>query len=72
MKIAHLLPSFSAFNGIAHVVYMIATEKKSEGNEISIQLLKKYGFEQWAYLPNFINFDGTYRGHIYLGKEIDK
>ena len=36
MKIAHLLPAFSAFNGIAHVVYMIAEEKKSEGNEISI------------------------------------
>ncbi|MCK4793724.1 MAG: glycosyltransferase family 4 protein [Desulfobacteraceae bacterium] len=36
MKIAHLLPAFSAFNGIAHVVYMIAEGKKSEGNEVSI------------------------------------
>jgi len=40
MKIAHLLPAFSAFNGIAHVVYMIAAEKKLEGDEISIFCLE--------------------------------
>lgn len=42
-----------------------------EGNVRSIQLLQKYGFEQWGYLPNVVNIDGTLKGHVYLGKELN-
>ena len=39
-----------------------------EGNEESISLLKKFGFEEWGYLPEVIKFQGEIRSHIYMGK----
>ncbi len=39
-----------------------------DGNEGSIRLLKKFGFEQWARLPKVIAVDNTFRDQIYLGK----
>lgn len=38
-----------------------------EGNEASIRLLKKFGFEQWAFLPDVVNIRSEKRGHIYMG-----
>ncbi|HKJ33411.1 MAG TPA: GNAT family N-acetyltransferase [Balneolales bacterium] len=39
-----------------------------DGNEQSLALLKKFGFEQWGYLPEVINFRGEKRGQFYMGK----
>ena len=39
-----------------------------EGNEASINLLKKFGFEQWGFLPEVINFRNQMRGQVYMGK----
>jgi len=36
MKIAHLLPIFSAFGGGPWVVYMVATEQQDNGDEVTI------------------------------------
>ena len=41
-----------------------------DGNEGSIALLKKFGFDRWGYLPEVINSDGELRGQFYLGKII--
>ena len=38
-----------------------------ENNTASINLLKKFGFEQWAYLPRVADFGGFKCGHVYLG-----
>ncbi len=39
-----------------------------EGNQASICLVEKYGFEKWGYLPEAILVEGETRGHIYMGK----
>jgi L-amino acid N-acyltransferase YncA len=39
-----------------------------EGNDASLALLKKFGFEQWGYLPQVIACYGEVRGQLYLGK----
>jgi phosphinothricin acetyltransferase len=39
-----------------------------EGNEASVALLKRFGFEQWGYLPQVIACYGEVRGQLYLGK----
>jgi len=41
-----------------------------EKNQASINLLKKFDFEQWAHLPDVADFDGELCGHIYLGRKI--
>ncbi len=41
-------------------------------NMLSIALLKKFGFEQWAYLPNIANFNGVECSHLYYGLRINK
>jgi RimJ/RimL family protein N-acetyltransferase len=38
-----------------------------KGNEASLKLLEKMGFEQWGYLPRGADFDGTEVGHLYYG-----
>ena len=43
MKIAHLLPIFSAFTGIPMVVYMVATEQQDKGDEVTIFALEADG-----------------------------
>ena len=43
-----------------------------ENNTASIGLLKKYGFEQWAYLPSIAEIDGREFGQFYYGKRIVK
>jgi len=40
MKIAHLIPTFSAFGGGARVAYMLATEQKDAGNDVTIFALE--------------------------------
>jgi L-amino acid N-acyltransferase YncA len=39
-----------------------------EGNNTSVALLKKFGFEQWGCLPQVIACYGEVRGYLYLGK----
>jgi L-amino acid N-acyltransferase YncA len=41
-----------------------------EGNEASLRLLDKMGFEQWGYLPRVANFDGKEVGHLYYGRHV--
>jgi len=43
MKIAHLLPIFSAFGGGPWVVYMVATEQQENGDEVTIFALEADG-----------------------------
>jgi L-amino acid N-acyltransferase YncA len=38
-----------------------------EGNEGSIRLLKKMGFEKWGTLPRVADFDGKEVDHLYYG-----
>ena len=40
MKIAHLLPAFSAFSGIARAVYNLAKEQRIKGSEVTIFALE--------------------------------
>lgn len=41
-----------------------------EGNQGSIRLLQKYGFQQWGYLPEVIRYNNQRCGHIYMGRII--
>ena len=41
-----------------------------EGNQASIRLLEKMGFELWGYLPRVANFDGREVGHLYYGQHL--
>lgn len=41
-----------------------------EGNQASLKLLEKMGFEQWGYLPKVANFDGKEVGHLYYGRHL--
>ncbi len=41
-----------------------------ENNLASIALLKKFGFRQWATLPNVAHFDDVTIGQVYYGLEI--
>ena len=41
-----------------------------EGNQASLRLLEKMGFEQWGYLPKVANFDGRDVGHLYYGRHV--
>ena len=41
-----------------------------EGNQASLKLLEKMGFEQWGYLPGVANFEGKEMGHLYYGRHV--
>jgi phosphinothricin acetyltransferase len=41
-----------------------------EGNQASLKLLEKMGFEQWGYLPRVADFDGKVVGHLYYGRHV--
>jgi len=41
-----------------------------ETNTASIALLRKYGFEKWARLPNIADFGGIEISQVYYGKRI--
>ena len=41
-----------------------------EGNQASLRLLSKMGFEQWGYLPRVADFDGHEVGHLYYGRHM--
>ena len=41
-----------------------------EGNEASVRLLEKLGFELWGYLPRVAYFDGKEVGHLYYGRHV--
>jgi phosphinothricin acetyltransferase len=43
-----------------------------EGNQASIRLLEKMGFEQWGYLPKVADFDGKEVGHLYYGRHVQE
>jgi phosphinothricin acetyltransferase len=40
-------------------------------NEPSRKLLEKLGFEQWAYLPRVLDFDGDEFGEYYYGMRVE-
>ncbi|MRR17694.1 MAG: N-acetyltransferase family protein [Deltaproteobacteria bacterium] len=43
-----------------------------DSNQASINLMVKYGFEKWGYLPRVAEFDGIEYGHLYYGLRIEK
>ena len=42
-----------------------------DGNEGSIRLLEKFGFQKWGHMPRVADFDGTEVGHLYYGLRIE-
>nr|WP_106780210.1 GNAT family N-acetyltransferase [Lysinibacillus timonensis] len=40
-------------------------------NEPSLRLIKSFGFEQWAYLPEVATLDGVKRDLVILGKKVN-
>ncbi|GIO87363.1 phosphinothricin acetyltransferase [Paenibacillus faecis] len=40
-------------------------------NEPSLVLLKKHGFEKWAFLPRVANMDGVERDLVILGRRVE-
>ena len=51
--------------GIKHVFAIVL-----EGNQGSLNLLQKMGFERWGYLPRVADFDGKEVGHLYYGRHV--
>lgn len=63
--IQHALAACPAL-GIRHLFAIVL-----EGNEASLKLLEKAGFEPWGYLPRVANFDGKEIGHLYYGRHVE-
>ena len=51
--------------GIRHVFAIVI-----EGNQASVKLLEKMGFEPWGFLPRVVDFDGKELGHLYFGRHV--
>lgn len=62
--VEHVLAACPAL-GIKHVFAIVL-----EGNQASLKLLRKMGFEQWGYLPRVAEFDGKEVGHVYYGRHL--
>jgi phosphinothricin acetyltransferase len=62
--VKHALAACPAL-GIKHVFAIVL-----EGNQASLNLLGKMGFEQWGYLPRVADFDGKEVGHLYYGRHV--
>jgi L-amino acid N-acyltransferase YncA len=62
--VEHVLAACPALQ-IRHVFAIVL-----EGNQASLQLLEKMGFEQWGYLPRVADFDGREVGHLYYGRHV--
>jgi L-amino acid N-acyltransferase YncA len=62
--VEHALAACPALQ-IRHVFAIIL-----EGNQASLRLLEKMGFEQWGYLPRVADFDGKEVGHLYYGRHV--
>ena len=62
--VEHALAACPAL-GIRHLFAIVL-----EGNQVSLKLLEKMGFEQWGYLPRVANFDGKEVGHLYYGRHV--
>jgi phosphinothricin acetyltransferase len=62
--VEHALAACPAL-GIRHVFAIVI-----EGNQASLRLLEKMGFEQWGYLPRVVSFDGKEIGHLYYGRHV--
>ncbi len=43
-----------------------------DSNKNHINLLKKFGFKEWGYLPGIAKFNGNSRGHYYFGLHLEK
>jgi len=43
-----------------------------DGNQESVKLLRKFGFEEWGHLPRVAEFDGIEVGHLYYGLRVNK
>jgi L-amino acid N-acyltransferase YncA len=62
--IEHALAACPALQ-IKHLIAIVL-----EGNEASLKLLEKMGFEQWGYLPRVADFDGKEVGQLYYGRHM--
>lgn len=41
-----------------------------EINEISVNILERFGFSQWGFMPNVANINGIICGHLIYGKNL--
>lgn len=41
-----------------------------EGNNASVKLLEKFGFQRWGYLPDIADFNGEVCSHLYYGLKV--
>ncbi len=64
--IAYLLQKSGEYH-FHHLIAMVLDKNKH-----SIHLLKKFGFEIWAYMPGLADFDGQECAHVYYGLNILK
>src|ERR1051325_2425646 len=64
--VAHALAACPTL-GIRHVFAIVL-----EGNQASLKLLEKMGFEQWGYMPRVADFDGREVGHLYYGRHLSQ
>jgi L-amino acid N-acyltransferase YncA len=62
--VEHALAACPALQ-IRHLIAIVL-----EGNQASLRLLEKLGFEQWGYLPRVADFDGKEVGHLYYGRHL--
>jgi L-amino acid N-acyltransferase YncA len=62
--VEHALAACPAL-GIKHIFAIVL-----EGNQASLNLLQKMGFQQWGYLPRVADFDGREVGHLYYGRHV--
>ena len=62
--IRHAIETCPALN-IKNIIAVII-----DRNEPSRKLLEKLGFEQWAYLPRVLDFDGQEFGEYYYGMRV--
>lgn len=63
---SYILDNVGAYN-ISHIVCILLNI-----NSGSIKLLEKFGFENWALLPDIVDLDGKICSHLYMGLSLKK
>lgn len=64
-KIMEFALDYASQQGIENLLAILLSV-----NFASINLLSKFGFEQWGLLPNIANINGKYCSHLYMGKKL--
>ena len=59
-----------AINACRQLDYKTAIAIILDKNTASINLMEKFGFEKWAFLPGVADFDGVECNHVYYGMKL--